>query len=184
MKDIQKKLFNSAISRQKESPIVRNNIKIVSLFFIGIFVLKSYGEWSEPLVVFAYIMSKWDLETVLWLLSLVVLPSGIVLFYIKKPLGWFLLALYATHAAVLNIGTFIHFIITSVSMLFKNGPATLVMIAYVLLSLFFLTIIVMLCNKNMRAVYGINNRTMIWILIITTLLTCLELSQHEFFLTL
>lgn len=171
---------------QKQSPIVRNNIKIVSLFFIGIFVLKSYNEWSEPLVVFSYIMSKWDLETVLWLLSLVVLPSGIVLFYIKKPLGWFLLALYATHAAVLNMGTFISIIIieTSVSMLFKDGPATLVMIAYVLLSLFFLTIIIMLCNKNMRAVYGIDNRIMIGVLIITTLVACLELSQHVFFLTL
>lgn len=36
----------------------------------------------------------------------------------------------------------------------------------------------------MRAVYGINNRIMIGVLIITTLLACLELSQHVFFLTL
>lgn len=96
------------------------------------------------------------------------------------------LSLVCNTCSCLNMGTFISIIImeTSVSMLFKDGPATLVMIAYVLLSLFFLTIIIMLCNKNMRAVYGIDNRIMIGVLIITTLVACLELSQHVFFLTL
>jgi|GEM_PF-2486147 len=39
----------------------------------------------------------------------------------------------------------------------------------------------MLCNKSLRTIYGSNNRIMIWILMITTLLAYLELLYNRFF---
>lgn len=175
MINVGKSILENTNFIQEQSPTTEKTIKSISVLFAGLFIFQLYKQFDLIVWLFADGVQKWDLSVAAFILPLLVIPTGTVLFYKKHTLGWLLLTVLLTYTAVSAIG----YLILTIKSNRQHNPAFDNLLPYtseatqLLTLLFFGGIIWAMCKQNVRAVYSINQLTMTLSLVLTTLLVSL-----------
>ena len=141
-------------------------IKIISITLSGFFFYFSY-----LVIESIYPISFKSFEDMYFLSIMIIFAIAIVLFYKRKKTGWFLLVVCFSYFAITAIDVLIYYAklgfygvnVFSVYN-FLSSPIT-----HMLTLVFFVGIIGVISRKNIRSVYSINGRTVIYTILIATI---------------
>ena len=177
VKNVGKSIFDQINPIQKKLPSSEKVIRTISILFGGLFLIYLYREFGMLRFMLADSFAEWDFSTVLYFLPLIALPTAVILFYLKKKIGWLLLTIFLTYSAVSAIGSMILALkwkpsgIEALDFLFQPSlPLT-----YLLGFLFFSGVIWTISRKNIRTIYSISNRTVILTISIVVFIVVLGL---------
>ncbi|HNO70679.1 MAG TPA: hypothetical protein PKO16_02785 [Bacteroidia bacterium] len=118
-------------------------------------------------------ISNWDISLVLYLIPFVLIPTAIILFWLKKKLGWILLCAFLSYTAFSSIYNFIiHYKSpsTTFDIIFPK-PSTFIQI---ILIFYFGGALIYLCKKPIRDTYMIEKHIMIRVIGIVYILTTIQ----------
>jgi len=168
---------------QKETPTESKIIRLISVAFGLLFMFQFYKEFEMIGFLLTNNISSWDFSIISYLIPLIILPIAIVLFYMRKQIGWILFTIYLTFSIVSIIrifGLVLYFILEN-DMEFSDFPEnhsifpSISLPAYLFGLLFFTAIIWTICKENIRAVYLVNKKTMTLTIVLTALILFFEL---------
>jgi len=158
----------------------KRTITIISILF-GVFFLFELYEFGRFMLVSDYV--KWNWAAVFEFLSLIVMLITAILFYLRKKIGWIILTIFLTYAAVSAIRMLVLIMPKGVEEL-KYLTALLPLI-FVLIPifkfLFFSGIIWVISKEKIRNIYSISKRTMILTISIVIFVAVLELVMNYYF---
>ena len=179
VKDVGKYIFDHINPIQQETPTSEKTIRIISIFFSGLFLFHIYKKFRMLMFMFTNSYAEWDFSLLFYFLPLIIIPSIAILFYTRKKIGWLLLIIYLTYSAVLEIGKFILAIkITSSYIpLFDLIFPQISPLTHILAFLFFSGVIWIISKENIRTVYSIGKQTMILTVIVTALIAGLGITN-------
>ena len=178
LKDNPKNVYNSIFDivnpMKGGSLAAEKRVKIISAVFGGLFLLQLYDQLKMLYITFLEI--GWDtLFIVVPLLPLIIIATIIVLFYKRKKTGWFMFTVYLIFCAVSEIGMLVMFITVNI-VEFEAFNITLLYptpIRHVLKFIFYTAIAWIISRENVRSVYSISEKTMIYTISITTIIMVL-----------
>ena len=136
---------------------------MISIVFGGLFLFQVYKKFGMLSFMFTDIKAKWDFSMILYFFPLLIIPIAVLFFYKRKKIGWTLMAIYLSYAAISAILLFLLTLNTRPSVipaLNKMFPP-MSTIAPLLALLFFGGILWFICNEKIREVYHIDKRTMV-----------------------
>lgn len=181
VKKIGASLFNNLNLIQKETPTSEKTITIISLIFGGVFLLQFLKEFGLISFMLTNSSANWDFSMVLYFLTLIVIPTAILLFYKRKRVGWLLFTIFLTYSAVSAFGMFlltINMQPTEFSIFDdffpQTSPAT-----YFLVVLLYGGTIWVISKESLRTVFSINKKKMVYTISLTVFIVALGL--HWFF---
>lgn len=135
-------------------------IKLICLFFIGLFIYQLFDGFSLISLIFSRPMVKWDFSVVLYFAPLLVLPIATILFWLKKKLGWTLLSIYLTYIGITILFSFI--------LQTKNQSSTIPTLKFIspqavtlVQFIFYFGLLTAICRKQIRNLYRINQKHMV-----------------------
>ncbi|MFT5512936.1 MAG: hypothetical protein ACI8SE_001335 [Bacteroidia bacterium] len=149
--------------------IVRLTTWVLGLYTICIFYLK----FGFIRFMFTHVGARWDLDVVIQLLPLVVLPIALFLFWTKKKIGWILLTVYLSFSIALYASFFMvnfglhgseYFVLDFV---FSN----LNQAVYVGMAIFMGIFISLIGRPEIRKLFKISSQTMYTALLLTAAVT-------------
>ncbi|MGD1848021.1 MAG: hypothetical protein ACFB10_21720 [Salibacteraceae bacterium] len=166
-------------SFSRSVPTKEKLIRSITIFFGLVSLFLWYQHFSLVQFMFRNAYAKWDFFTIVILVPLVYVPSGTVLFWKRKELGWILLSLYTiwtlTFAAFMLFGFFFtESSDRSLSDFFTAGP----FLGGPLLSLLLFGGVVGILNHGaIRAEYRIDRRKARFTLLLSALVGLLFLAS-------
>lgn len=191
-----KKSVISALSKispiQNKRVIVGRVINILSIILGGIFCYKVYKEAQLIKYLFKDI-ADWDFSVIPYFLLIIIVPLSVILFYMRKRIGWIILIICLIFMAVpafMMIIVEIHYLIVSMDMPPLDINESLLAIIevvepvpitdYIFPFLFYAGIILIVCKENIRIIYSISRRTMFVVLVTTALPIVGFMFNHHF----
>ena len=174
LKNVYNSIFDIINPMKGGSLVAEKRVKIISAVLVGLFLFQLYQQLKMLYITFLEI--GWDtFFIVVPLLPLIFIATVIVLFYKRKKTGWFMLTVYLIFSAVSEIETFVVFMTVnfvgveafSITLLYPTP------IRHVLKFIFYTAIAWIISRENVRSVYSINEKTMIYTISITTLIMVL-----------
>jgi hypothetical protein len=114
----------------------------------------------------------------LYFLPLIVIPTGTILFYMRRKTGWLLITIYLTYSAISLIVAFIlainyNFMYPSgTTAIFSQIPPLTIVLGFLFLS----GLIWAISREKIRTVYSISKQTMILTVAITTVIVGLGIA--------
>ena len=157
---------------QKSIPTSDKLIKLISIVFGAISFYQIYKEFNFITSLFTFNSGHWDLWVVSYLLPMIFLPIAIVLFWIRKKIGWILLTIFLTYS-VINAISLLYMILSNkssgysiIDSLFPSPSST----ETILSLLFFGGALLTICKNSVREKYKIDKRQLIASIGITTVL--------------
>jgi hypothetical protein len=159
---------------KKTTLSVYKRINILSFFFFFFAVLLFYKESGMIEFLMSDIVKFWDCSATLYFVPLFVLVIAIAPFLMRKKTGWLLLVIYLTYCTVFSIGLLYESLIWQ--------PSEIPLIAYLfvqaydpitclILIAFFSWILWTISQKDMRKVYKVDKKSMLFIIGIVSILT-------------
>lgn len=170
-------LWEKAKSYWKSADLVKRQILIITLLFGCISVY--YFVVNYPILQMIFTDFWIDLSVLLFLAPLFILPVAVVLFWLKKGLGWILLTAYLTFKCVLTIGMFIITLnyepleADLIDSFFTQPSASV----YILPILFYGVMIWITGKRGLRDYFGIDRAIMFGTIGVTVFLTGLILKD-------
>ncbi|MDR2920333.1 MAG: DUF1542 domain-containing protein [Tannerella sp.] len=163
---------------QRKSFNANKTIKIISILLGVMFLFRLYSEFKMIRFIFTDYATEWDLSMVFNYLPLLILAISAILFWMKKKAGWILAGVSLTHDAFGAIQMFyilwsrqskepnllIDFMLPSVPPVYHIGAF-----------LFFMGMIIVICRKNIRAIFSVEKLTMILTIALTVLIIWLTI---------
>jgi hypothetical protein len=147
-------------------------IRFIIIIFGGIAIYRIYNQFYFFRYMFTDGLDKWDWSLSESIVPLVVLPIAIILFWIRKKIGWFLIAIFLTHSAISTIGLLIMNIdrrpseITAFDTIFPVVPS----FTFVLLILFYSTSLWLIYKSEVRLIFKILERPAFYTISLTAIL--------------
>ena len=150
-------------------------INILSILFCLLVIFLIYMEYGMTISLLSDMETMWDRSATLYFVPLAVLVITIVPFFRRKKIGWLLITIYLTYCMVFSIGLFIVAInrqpsdmtIAVIEFLFlRHYPPAMCLMSIAL----FGGILWIICQKNIRTVYKIDRKSMLYILGLTSIL--------------
>jgi hypothetical protein len=142
---------------QKTSPTAGKLITIVSIVFALYFGYRIYREFDFLVLMLSENLSRWDMSSVMYLVPLFLLPVAVILYYLRKKSGWFLLAICISHAlAITAFNTWIALTIEPSPLPLPDflqihiSPVTIITTA-----LFFGSCLWAICRNDVREIYAV-----------------------------
>ncbi len=139
-------------------------INTISLIFGAIAILQIATQWD--LITGLFAAPEWDFSVFMFLFPIVITPIAIILFALKKRMGWILLSIYLGFA-----------LMGFLWMLFISFNPT-----YLLGSLFFTGTLWVICQQRIRDVYKISTDIMYLTIIATIAIIAAILCVYFFVL--
>ena len=163
---------------QRKSFSAAKTIKIISVMLGVIFLFRFYNEFEMIRFMFTDSRIEWSLEQVISYLPLLILAVSAILFGMKKKAGWILAGISLTHDALGAIQMF-HILLRRqsreenplIDFLLPSVPP----VYFIVVSMFFIGMIVVICRKNIREIYAIRKLTMILTITLTVLIIGLSI---------
>ena len=173
VKNIGKSVFDRINPLQKKTP--ETTIKIISILCGVFFLFQVYKEFGLLRFMFTDSYAEWDFSMILPFLPFIVIPTAILLFYLRKKSGWILLTIVLIYVASSVIGQFILGIkmngkLTGISTFDNLIPPTTLLVYMLGFFLGISGIIGVISRKEIRIIYSISQRTMILTIAIPALL--------------
>jgi len=153
-------------------------IRIISILFFGFYLRQLYIDFDFWRFMFTSSYADWHISIAPHILTLIAYPVGIVLFYLKKKLGWLLFAIFFTLSAISPIW----FIILAIVWDFPLPPQT-IQTHILLLFAFYVGMIWLISREKIRTIYSVSKRTMILAIVGTVVVVGIILAI-SFFLEL
>lgn len=148
---------------QNGSPANDKIVKLISFFIAAMFFYHLYEEFGMLRFMFTYDSGgKWDFSTVLYFFPFIILPVAGLLFWFRKKMGWILATIYFTYTTAGAIQLFMMQLNrkpTGVPALDGLFPAISPAV-YIGTFLVFGGLTWTLCKENIRAVYGVDKKSM------------------------
>lgn len=163
LKSLGESFFNTFNPVQKEAPGTERHIKLISLFFILLFLYLLYKNFYLLKFMLEEEDSRWDFISWIEILPFFFLPVTIWLFWLRKKTGWIMATFFLSfksaeiiliYTSVLNLQLTGN---TALDTLFPSFPTS----AYILTFLLFLGFTWVMTKKNIREVYHITKQNMI-----------------------
>lgn len=150
-------------------------IKLIVIVFGLISVYQFYNQFGILKLMFSDIYGGWDLSTILFLVPLFMLPTSIILFWLRKKTGWILLGAYLTYSALNAIGLLIMTwnLKPSGNLFPQTEPVT-----HIVVILFFGGTLWTMCKENLREQFSIDRKLMFGTVGITAFLTILSIAPY------
>jgi hypothetical protein len=82
-------------------------IRLITLLFGGIAIYRIYNQFYFFRYMFTDGLDKWDWSLAESIVPLILLPIGVILFWKRKKIGWFLIAIFLTYSAISTFGVFL-----------------------------------------------------------------------------
>jgi hypothetical protein len=98
-KNTVKSILNNVNPIPEKVPTAKKSIKIISILFGGLFILQHYHEFGMLSFRFTPSSPEQSLYLLLNYLLLGPVAAGIILFYMRKKIGWLLFTMYLTNSA-------------------------------------------------------------------------------------
>ena len=108
-------------------------------------------------------LSEWDLSTVLYIFPIVLLPTGLLFFGLRKKIGWILMCVYFTH----NIVNAIWIFLPTLGKLQSHS------VTYIVIILIFGTTLWLINRNNLKNDFNIDTKIALATIVSTTILTTL-----------
>lgn len=136
-------------------------ILIICIILTLIFLIDIYQNY--PLILFMLTDSKasWELSMFLYYAPIILLPIGIVFFWMKKQFGWWILSIYFLNILIYVITGMITYTYMSASNdFFSSWMPQNAFSAYVWPLIFNGGLFWVICKENIRSVYNIDKKKM------------------------
>ena len=137
-------------------------IKITAIFLLIGFLHEIWGDFGMLRFMVADRSARWDISMILYFLPMVVLPVAGLLFWLRKKYGWVLVTIYLSYSTIGVISLFFMAVrykpsgIATLDSLYTLAPVAVYFVVTLLLG----AMIYMLCRKNIREIYAVNNQVM------------------------
>lgn len=172
LKDFGSSVVETIDPLQTAPPSATKIIRVITLIF-GLFYLYTLSEeYGFIKFMLTDIYAEWDVPTVVSLLPLVWVPVSLVLFYMRKRIGWILLAIFIGYS-ILNALLMIYAALTQKSTVLDNIFLPLSPVRGIALLVFFCGVLWLICKANTREVYGIAKKEIVSTITIGMALTAL-----------
>ena len=167
-----KYVFDTVNPMKEKNSSAEKTIRNITVAFGAIILLYLLRNNEILHFIFYNVLPDWDTGTFFSFLPLVVCITSIILFYKKKRIGWFLLAIYLIYSSITEIWMLIMVLsiqptgIESIDVILLPYASITV---YIVLFIFYTGIARTISKENIRSVYSINKQTMIYTISITAL---------------
>jgi hypothetical protein len=172
IKTIGLSILSSLNPIQAQTPTTNKLINIICIVFSCLFIYKT-GKNFDTIKFLLEESTDFDLSSFLYLLPIVLLPVSVILFWLKKRLGWFLLSVYLASTVVGAIFT-IYFELkwnSNDTPGFHTLVPPMTPLVHVFTFLFYGGMLWVTCKENIREVYFISKRTMLITMVMVVGLT-------------
>ena len=148
-------------------------IRIITVVLCGIFLLQVYREYEITFSFFESFKDDWYM--IFSALPILIFATAITLFYLKKKIGWILLAAYLIHSVISTVWMHVMFVgvtptgVEALDVISSFYISPIAQITRILSFIFHVGIIWVICTKSIRSAYPISTRTMVYTISITTL---------------
>ena len=167
--NVGKSVFDHINPIQKDLPSSERTIRIVTILFSGLFIFQLYKEFGMLRYMFADgFMWGFDASILIYFVPLLLLPTAIILFYLRKKIGWILATIFLIYKAMSALTMVIMAIrINSSDYIFLFIPQ-ISPIPFILSFALFSGIIWLISREKLRTIYSISNLTMLLTISIVT----------------
>ena len=160
---------------QNDKPETEKLIAIICVVFSLIFLFHLYTHYRIIRFMFIESESRWDFNSVLFFLPLVMLPSALLLFYFRKRIGLLLLTIFLTYTAVHIFGVYFltrNYRLSGIQALDTVFPQTPIA-TQLLMFAFYSGCLYRIGKNDILEMYNVNKKYMLIIIAITILLSSL-----------
>ncbi len=162
VKGVGKEVIETISPIQKEPQTINRKINWIVIMYGFLAVHQVFTEFEMMKFMLTNSLSEWDLSTVLYIFPIVLLPIGVLLFGLRKKIGWILMCAYLTYNLVNTIWMFL------LTFNLPQSSITLVLIIAILG-----TILWVMNREDIKNVFSIDNTTAMATIVIVTFLTSL-----------
>lgn len=153
---------------QSGIPSTERKIRLIVIVFGGIFLYSFFKDFDMH-VYFIEDIPRYPFTSMLYLLSIIILPISLFPFWKKLSVGWIFFAIYLTFSTVVTIWTLVQTILwePSGNSIFDNvfGPPPF--LTLIIRFLFFSGVLYLVCKRDIRNVFLIGENKMTATIIIT-----------------
>ena len=165
--------FDTINPIQKSAPSAEKLIRLITIVFGLITIVNWYNEFGLITFMLTDDTGGWDLSMVEYFLPLILLPAATILFWLRRKIGWILMASYLTYSAISTLGLTImtwnrqQIGIPALDNLFPQTSA----ITLILTTMFLGGTIWVLTKNEIKEQYKVDKQTMVTTIGITGVLT-------------
>lgn len=165
-------VFSAISPIQAKGSNVDSLIKSLTMFFGLISVYQLYTHIELMFYMVTDSDAKWDFGMGLFLMPVLLYPIATFLFYKRKNIGWFLIAMLLTFSLVGCVWFFAYYAIISTGMFSSIYSLSSIVISVFMVLLYSASLWV-ICKEEVREVYGVSTKYMVKALVYLSLISCL-----------
>jgi hypothetical protein len=174
LENIAKKTLFSMLEIIKRPPSKRKIKTIISIIFILIFLVHMVSNIGLIDYMFSGDQSLWDFSMVTFLLPILLIPMGLLFFWLHKKVGWIVLSVYIIYSICYSIiESFELFYIQSLEgVSISKIYSPMLLFPFLCFNIiFFVGVQWAMCRNDIRSDYYINKKTLFLTIGLTACLT-------------
>lgn len=138
-----------------------------------LFLLQIYRDFGIIRFMFTNPEARWDFSMALYLLTLLIIPAALFLFFKRMKIGWTLLTILLTYIVVSFVNLFILMFKLWGNSKFDNLLTETILIKDILTLAFLGGVLWIICKRNIRKIFNVDRKYMLTTIGITVILTSL-----------
>jgi len=166
-------IFSAINPIQKDGSNANTIIKSMAIFIGLISIYQIYNQMGLLFFMFGDSAARWDWSVLLYFFPVILPPVAAILFFMRKSMGWLLLAMFFVFSLLGNIRMLFFSLsiprsdIEAINNLYPRSSAT----AFFLTALFYAALLWVICTREIREAFMINNKFMVRTLLILTVVS-------------
>ena len=172
--------FDTISPLQKGIQTPEKLVRLITIIFTGLSIIQFFLEFGMISFMFTSNSAEWDFSMILYFMPLIIIPLTTILFWKRKKIGWIFLTLFLTCSATSSAGLFLTSLNTdySIPSIFDDLLPQTIPTDFLFLLLFYAGTLWVICKKDIREIYTINEKSMITSITISVVATGLFISSY------
>jgi hypothetical protein len=172
--------FDTINPLQKGIQTPEKLIRLITIIFSGLTIIQFFREFGMINFMFTNSSVEWDFSMVLYFMPLIILPLTTILFWQRKKIGWIILSLFLTYSATSSAGLFLTSLNTDYSTpsIFDDLFPQTIPTDYLFILLFYAGTLWVICKKDIRDIYTVNEKSMFVSIAFSVIATGLFISSY------
>jgi len=172
--------FDTINPLQKGIQTPEKLIRLITIIFAGLSIIQFFREFGMISFMFTSSSAEWEFSMILYFMPLIIIPLTTILFWKRKKIGWIFLTLFLTYSATSSAGLFLTSLNTDYSTpsIFDDLFPQMIPTDYLFILLFYAGTLWVICKKDIRDIYTINEKSMFTSIAFSVVATGLFISSY------